>query len=284
MVKHLGNNVLRRCVRFGSIAVLSLSVAACGLGGEDDEENEPTATIESEIESQPTQTVAPTGAPTEAGTPESNFTLIPGTPEADDIDATPEEDEGSPMAAETEVVEDEESASDSTPLTSGSDADETPDSPEEEEAPAPDEDLASAPTAGTPVSGTGSDGTSGSSGADGLLGNPDATPEPATEEPETESESADSGLAVVESCDVVEAPPFTGDDPNFVAAEELNFRAGPGSECETLVDVPLEAGASLTVLSDPVVRSDDPDEITWVQVDVDGEIGWVATEFIEPAE
>ncbi|MEJ7837631.1 MAG: hypothetical protein WKF81_02385 [Thermomicrobiales bacterium] len=283
MVKHLGNNVLRRCVRFGSISVLSLSIAACGMGGEDDEENDPTATIESEIESQSTQTVAPTSVPTEEGTPESAFMLIPGTPESDDIEATPEDAEGTPVATVSEVVEDERPTVDSTPLATGPDPDETPQAPEDEETSAPEEESASAPTE-TPVSGTGSDGTSGSSGAGGLLDNPDATPAPATEEPETGTESSGSELAVVESCDVVEAPPFTGDDPNFVAVEELNFRAGPGGECETLDDVPLEAGTTLTVVSDPVVRSDDPDEITWVQVDVDGDIGWVATEFIEPAE
>jgi hypothetical protein len=120
---------------------------------------------------------------------------------------------------------------------------------------------------------TGSDGTSGASGVAGLLetgaSSPEATPEA-------------SGGTEVESCDVVEAPPFTGDRADYVVVEEVNFRVGPGADCDSVLDGPLEVGTTLTLLSDPVVRTGDGNE--WVQVEIADETGWVATEFIELAE
>lgn len=64
-----------------------------------------------------------------------------------------------------------------------------------------------------------------------------------------------------------------------MVTEDLNFRVGPGSDCDAIGD-PLAQGAHLTVISDPVAREGDP--ARWVQVNVDGQIGWVAQEFIEP--
>lgn len=85
----------------------------------------------------------------------------------------------------------------------------------------------------------------------------------------------------VASCEPPQVPPFTGTNPNYVVMEDLNFRVGPGSDCDVIGD-PLSQGVRLTVTSNPVVREDSPDR--WVQVNVDGQIGWVAEEFIEPVK
>ena len=61
--------------------------------------------------------------------------------------------------------------------------------------------------------------------------------------------------------------------------EDLNFRVGPGSDCDAIGE-PLSQGIHITVVSDPVVREGDPER--WVQVNIDGQIGWVALDFIEP--
>ncbi len=66
-----------------------------------------------------------------------------------------------------------------------------------------------------------------------------------------------------------------------MVTENLNFRSGPGSDCALLRDDVLEAGLELTVTSDPVTREDE--DTDWVRVEVDGEEGWVAAGFIEPA-
>ncbi len=86
----------------------------------------------------------------------------------------------------------------------------------------------------------------------------------------------------VEDCDPEEIPPFEGDDPNYVTTVDVNFRVGPGQECDRIGDAPLAQGREVVVLSEPVTRDDDGQQ--WVQVEVDGETGWVAAEFIEPVE
>ncbi|MGI8485871.1 MAG: hypothetical protein ACR2OU_16630, partial [Thermomicrobiales bacterium] len=83
----------------------------------------------------------------------------------------------------------------------------------------------------------------------------------------------------VANCEPPEVPPFTGNNSDYVVTADLNFRVGPGSDCDAIGD-PLSQGVHLTVVSDPVVREDDPER--WVQVNIDGQVGWVASEFIEP--
>lgn len=275
MAKQITKVTLRRLARLGFVLLLSMLLASCSLGGDDDNP-EPTETSESEIESQPTQVAEPTSEPTESGTPDSSFVLIPSTPESGGDVSSPETVEGTPLAddATREATVEPTEVPETTPTTDAvaDDVSSTPAVPG---------DGSANDTAETPVSGSGSDGTSGPGGAGGLLENPDASPvaDPADGEDASTADSTE-----VDSCDVVEAPPFSGDSADFVTAEEVNFRLGPGSDCDTLLDGPLTIGIAVTVLSDPVVRSDDPDGIEWVQVDVDGEIGWIATEFIEPAE
>jgi hypothetical protein len=87
---------------------------------------------------------------------------------------------------------------------------------------------------------------------------------------------------LVESCEVDEYPPFTGTDATRVTAIEVNFRVGPGTDCEAIGE-PLASGTTVEILSDPVVRDGAP-ELSWVAVSVEGTEGWLATDFLEAPE
>jgi hypothetical protein len=113
------------------------------------------------------------------------------------------------------------------------------------------------------------DGTGGPMAVAGVVGTPSAAATPVT------------GAAVtVTSCDVPEYPPYTGDNPTQLTTSDVNFRAGPGTDCAPIGE-PIGAGVPVEVLSDPVVR--EGEEFTWVAVSLDGEQGWLATDFLEPA-
>ena len=93
---------------------------------------------------------------------------------------------------------------------------------------------------------------------------------------------ASSESPVVTSCSPANIPPFTGSSPNYTVSEQgLNFRAGPGTDCATLGD-PLDSGTAVTVLSDPVTRKGETTQ--WVEVQINGQDGWVAADFIQPAQ
>ncbi len=149
-------------------------------------------------------------------------------------------------------------------------------------------------SSGSPVSGPGLSGTPASAP-------PSASPAPNIQESEdattvaggipgatpgapTDATPRGDGVpdATVEDCDPEEIPPFEGDDPNFVTTVDVNFREGPGQDCDRIGDAPLGQGREVLVLSEPVTRDGEDQE--WVQVEIDGETGWVAAEFIEPVE
>ena len=85
---------------------------------------------------------------------------------------------------------------------------------------------------------------------------------------------------IVDSCDVAQLPPYTGSDPVQVTTSGVNFRAGPGTDCDSIGEA-IPAGVSVEVLSDPVQR--EGDDFAWVAVNLDGEEGWLVTDFLEPA-
>lgn len=85
----------------------------------------------------------------------------------------------------------------------------------------------------------------------------------------------------VTSCEGT-APPLEGGTETYVTTSDVNFRNGPGTDCESIGE-PLGEGAVVEVLSEPVIREGD-DEYLWVAVSIDGTEGWLATEFLEPAE
>lgn len=89
-----------------------------------------------------------------------------------------------------------------------------------------------------------------------------------------------AGSVTVDSCEVAELPEYLGSDPQQVTIDAVNFRSGPGTDCPVIGEV-IDAGVTVEVLSNPVER--EGEDIVWVAVNVDGEEGWLATEFLEPA-
>lgn len=123
---------------------------------------------------------------------------------------------------------------------------------------------------GTPASASG-DGTTGASPSG------PANPDVDDSGPETEPTTV---TPTVDSCTPSEVPGFGDARDAFVVVENLYFRTGPGTDCDLIGDNVLEAGTALTVTSETVIREGQNTE--WVRVDVDGQEGWVAAEFIEP--
>lgn len=76
-------------------------------------------------------------------------------------------------------------------------------------------------------------------------------------------------------------PAFSGENDQYVTTTDLNFRTGPGSDCDLIDDQVLATGTEVTILSDPVER--DGDESLWVQIEADGQEGWVSADFVEEA-
>jgi hypothetical protein len=86
---------------------------------------------------------------------------------------------------------------------------------------------------------------------------------------------------VVTTCSPDSIPPFTGKKADYkVSVDGLNFRAGPGTNCDTLGD-PLAVDTPVKVISDPVIRKGE--KAKWVEIEVNGQDGWVAEEYIKPA-
>lgn len=88
---------------------------------------------------------------------------------------------------------------------------------------------------------------------------------------------------VVDSCEVNEVPVFTSETSTYRLSADLNFRSGPGSDCPLIGDGPLGEFSLVEVIGGPVFRQAE-DEFEWVQIRVGDQTGWVAFEFLEPAE
>jgi hypothetical protein len=227
------------------LAVLS----ACGTGGSDDNPTEAPETVEAPVEETVTDltgqaTTAEVSSPVEQGVAPA------GTPEQQEASPTP----GVVVSAPPIVVP-TQTGTPSVPLTSAS----------------PVASSGAAPTA-TAEAGAGA----GSSIGDGTGGAGPAAQQGAG----TPGTTTEAG-AVATSCDMPDYPPYIGDAPSQVTTSDVNFRSGPGADCDALGE-PLAAGVSVQVLSDPVTREGD-DQYQWVAVSIDGTEGWLATEFLEPA-
>lgn len=229
-------------------AIVALVMNGCGPIGNDDSD-QPTVTTE-----QTTEGVS--------GTPE--------TSQNPDLEATPEFNGVKPINAQRA------GQTDATPSISGGDA--TPASGSESR---PQGSVNQGTTIGeaTPESGAGmGDGTSGAA-----LGPDGGVASQASSGATTSASTPDSGQPIrVSSCTLDSVPKFTGESNAFVVTEDVNFRSGPGTDCAPTGEASLTAGIPMTVISDPVVR-DDQGDVLWVLVDVGGQQGWVAAEFIEPA-
>jgi uncharacterized protein YraI len=58
----------------------------------------------------------------------------------------------------------------------------------------------------------------------------------------------------------------------------VNFRTGPGAECDLINTIGINA--EVTLLGGPVTREDD--DFVWVQVEIAGQTGWIVIDVLEP--
>ncbi len=243
--------------RMGAISFLIgvLVLGGCGPTGNEDEAT--SEATESTLEITQRSTVS---SPSATSTDQSSSTPTP--------DGRARSETGTPETGPGNAV------GNATPGSAGSPSGPTPvpsrqrpAQPSDEEATAGGEETAPAPGEG---SATG-DGTTGA------VPTRDAgTP---SDDVSADSDGA-SQTAIVDSCEPEDVPEFTGDADAFVVVENLNFRTGPGVDCDPIGDSLLEVGTELTATSDPVLR--DGEDTEWVRVEFEGQEGWVAADFIEP--
>lgn len=139
----------------------------------------------------------------------------------------------------------------------------------------------SSPVAATPATTGNEPGVPGASPAATTSGSNAATPASGAKKPAATKAAKNNEPPVVTTCSPDSIPPFTGKKTNYkVTVDGLNFRAGPGTDCETLGE-PLAVDTPVKVISDPVVRKGEKGK--WVEVEVNGQDGWVAEQFIKPA-
>jgi hypothetical protein len=279
--------------RIRSLAMLvlvALLAASCGPLGDDDD---PTAT--SETLSQPTTDPGESTAP--AGTDEPGI----GTPETVVNDITDLIAEGVATPAGTPVGQAPDGGA--TPLDDDEVVISTPAVPgladdDSDATPMPAGDAEESVPSSAPV--TGSDGTSGATPPGDLAGSDSETESPS--EPAA-TPGGTTGLAVLEestpppadvdldtvepvevdSCEPSDVPIIVDGELSYVTNTDVNFRTGPGSDCDTIGDGPLGSNIPVAVVSAPVVREGE-EEYVWVQVRVNDITGWVIVEAIEPAE
>lgn len=287
----------RRMMRILAVVVMSLALAACGAeDGADDAE----ATTEPP-DAQPT--VVTTEEAVES-TPNFSPEEAAGTPVPTSIDMSTQSDAATPQAEEpgtstpapaTPVSADEADrnvpgATPAPTVATGA----TPETGDAESMPASDVVSSTVPgsndaTQGEDVIG---DGTTGAdidlpvtTPADGET-TPSVTSAPATPvaSPLSGEESAATPGAplVVSGCEVQNVPPFQGEQILYQLAVDLNFRVGPGTECDLVMEDPLGEFQRVEVIGGPVVREDDGSE--WVQIRFVDSEGWVSFEYLEPVE
>lgn len=249
------------------VCMLALLLASCGFdddadNGDDIAELDDSLTVVPDDEE---GTPEPPELSTDQVSPETDpvESLPPGvsevaTPDGTPAGPTPEMD----VDATPEGIDDIDPAEGATPAPGEEPADGLVATPEE-------------PDAAAPVIG---DGTGGAQAEDLPVDATDANGELAEATPDPGV--AGTEAVVVESCEPAEIPPFTGDESLASLAEEVNFRAGPGEDCDVLPTSPLLADAEVAITSDPVLRDDQGDQ-GWVQIDVDGDVGWIAVDFVE---
>jgi hypothetical protein len=273
----------------GIVAAAIMILAGCGPFNGD--EGDPTSTPASipqattgATEETATSDAQPTGEPTQPmGTPDASQ-ATPGEPRATPAspflgrlaldEATPESD-----------LDDAGLAGEATPDSTGAAAEDSG------QADGPGADAADLPAF------SGSDGTSGATPAGSLVdASPDATAVAdngtpgtpglvITEEtvPAQEVDLAAIEPVAVDSCEPGDVAPLLDGAVTYVTNSNVNFRTGPGSDCETIGDGPLGPSLPVAVISAPVVREGEED-FTWVQVEINDITGWVVLDALDPAD
>lgn len=83
----------------------------------------------------------------------------------------------------------------------------------------------------------------------------------------------------IEGCELPHVPTYIGESDQGQLIEDVNFRSGPGVDCEPLLDEPLGNGQTVTVTGGPVTQAADGSE--WIEIEVNGTRGWISAEFID---
>ena len=242
----------------GDITVLEPEVAATA-------ESSPESDINT-AEASASTPAAEVGVDSTASTPAAETTIATAESEDEvDLVGTPGES-GEATVTSPEAIGETPTKGDSTPETTTATT-----SDQEEAAASPTvRPLTGNETHTNPGDGTGGSGMPGESSSgteDSPVASPSASP---------------VAQFSIEGCEVPDVPNYVGENSSFTLTSDLNFRAGPGVNCDPLLDEPLGEGQAVTVVGGPVVQTEDGSE--WVQIEIDGTTGWISTEFIEPTE
>lgn len=261
----------------GLVLGIVLLLVACG--GEGDSEETPEAT---------TNVAAPTVPPASDSTAEINgddltmvtadateaeaTAAVESTPETSTAASTPDTIAAEPTAPDTEATA-EANVLESTPAA-------VVETPAVDSTPEGDTATTEGPAVTSTRTPTGNEWTESAGDGTGGSGAP-GEQEPG-ELPVDATPMASPAVATltVQGCEVPDVPTFSGETPEQVLTAEVNFRSGPGVECDPLLDAPLGEGQAVTVIGGPVTQGTDDSE--WVQIEVDGQQGWITTEFVEP--
>ena len=307
-MKHLNTSKQMSRVFRGMVLALALILVACG-GDSDD----PAPTATSGVDQAALPTVPSLDSTPDADVSEDEITVLQpeipatddastpdsgdtdevtdlaqtGTPDGLDTASPPVDDEGAPSPQPTSAIIGVAStpleSSASPPTDDDLDLDDGQSTPEvvESAASTPEgDDLEADPTERVrtgdetfdhPGDGTGGSGMPGEMDGDDAVEDPSATPQ-----------ASPIAQLSISGCEVPDVPAFLGDDASFVLTADVNFRSGPGVDCDPLLDEPLGEGQTVEVIGGPVTQTVDDSE--WVQIEIDGEPGWITTEFIEPTE
>ncbi|MBA3276348.1 MAG: hypothetical protein H0T72_11180 [Chloroflexia bacterium] len=259
-----------------SLAIAALVITGCGPLGDD--EADPTATADTI--SQPI--VATDEAPD--ATPANQFVPPVAT------ESTPAAGLSTPVVTEPTLPPNTVATPEQPDISSTG-------TPVVNEATQPASETAVASSSGAVF--TGSDGTSGA--VPGESGPTEASVDPVasaeTPTPTVASVSAtpmagatpevvglgDQDPLSVTSCVPEAIPQLISDQTEYLTSSDVNFRTGPGADCDTIGDGPIGVNIPVTVLSGPVIRTDIDDPFVWVQVQIASETGWVVLEVLEPA-
>jgi hypothetical protein len=269
------------------ILVMGLVLTGCGPLGDDDED--PTATSETvsqsgegtEVSEETAATGTPAGTESTSDRPPAFIKGTPTSPTEAGLAATPQAGETSLVA--TPATDEGTGSPAASPITSTGDQSTSPDASE--------------------ATFTGSDGTSGATPVgDGGTSASESSPGVATPDPNIPffvaeeatppplppgatpqvGELADLEPLPVSSCEPEGVPAFNGEQTEFLTTTDVNFRTGPGSDCDPIGDGPIGQNIPVTILAGPVVREGE-EEFAWVQVQIADQTGWVVSSVLEPA-
>lgn len=278
--------------RIAAIFAVAVLLTACGNGGDGD----PTATSEPPtapvVTSQGRESAStPTGGATSGATETTAGTGVTAEAAATDTAATTT---STPMTSgDSTPTQPSDVISIGSSPSAGTEATQAPSTPLVVSTPAGQQQQANTPVAtptatetpatqapSTPsdapagITGDGTGGTGVGQGTQDVAATPAASPA-------ASPVATPVATLTVRGCEVQDVPPFRGDTNQYVLTADVNFRAGPGATCDLAQNEPIGEGQTVTVVGGPVTQAED--DSVWLQVEVNGQTGWMSEEFLEPS-